>query len=147
VTGALNTVFGAIFTWLAKALSWFFSLFSQGWLGILTGLIVATALSFVSWLGWVQWRQWLNGRWLQKLPPMESLYQQMLQWSAQKGLRKHPAQTPLEYAQVSYQHHGPATAEVIDEICQAYVSWRYGGHPPHLSRLRQRWLELEKNRT
>jgi transglutaminase-like putative cysteine protease len=144
LTGALNTLFGAIFTCLAKAFSWFFSLFSQGWLGILTGLIVATALSFVSWLGWVQWRQWLNHRWLQKLPPMESLYQQMLQWAAQKGLGKHPAQTPLEYAQVSSQHHSPATAEVIDEICQAYVSWRYGGHPPQLSRLRQRWQELKK---
>nr|WP_330221298.1 DUF4129 domain-containing protein [Dolichospermum compactum] len=29
----------------------------------------------------------------------------MLQWNSQKGLSKHPSQTPLEYAQVSYQYH------------------------------------------
>jgi len=34
--------------------------------------------------------------WLAALPPMESLYQQMLNWAAAKGLGKHPA--PLEYA-------------------------------------------------
>lgn len=75
---------------------------------------------------------------------MESLYQQMLQWVDEKGLGKHPAQTPLEYASVSHQHHAPATAQVIDEICQAYVDWRYGGHTPNLNQLRARWQELKK---
>ncbi|MBR8839001.1 MAG: DUF4129 domain-containing protein [Stigonema ocellatum SAG 48.90 = DSM 106950] len=142
VTGLLNNVFGAIFNRLAKGFSWFFSLFSQGWLGTLTGLILATTLAFLSWLGWEQWREWRYRFARSKLPPMESLYQQMLQWLSQKGLRKHPAQTPTEYARASYQHYSPATAEVIDEICQAYVSWRYGGHAPNLSQLRQRWQEV-----
>lgn len=145
VTGLLNNVFGAIFSWIARVLSWFFSLFSQGWLGILTGVILATALAFLSWIGWKQWGEWRDRFALSKLPPMERLYQQMLKWATQKGLGKHPAQTPLEYAQVSYQHHSSATAEVIDEICQAYVSWRYGGHTPNVNRLRQRWQELQKN--
>ncbi len=144
VTGLLNNVFGTIFNWIGRAIAWFLALFSQGWFGVLTGLILGTAIAFFGWLGWGQWRQWRNRRWLKKLPAMESLYQQMLQWTAQKGLGKHPAQTPLEYAKVSYQHHPPTTAEVIDEICQAYVSWRYGGHPPNLKRLRESWQGLKK---
>ncbi|MCM0593123.1 MAG: DUF3488 and DUF4129 domain-containing transglutaminase family protein [Gloeotrichia echinulata CP02] len=144
VTGLLNNVFGTIFSWITRAIAWFFALFTQGWLGVLTGLIVGTTTAFFSWLGWEQWRNWRNQRRLRKLPPMESLYQQMLQWVAQKGLAKHQAQTPLEYARVSYQHHSPATAEVIDEISQAYVSWRYGGHTPDLKQLRQKWEELKK---
>ncbi|MGI8501663.1 MAG: transglutaminase TgpA family protein [Hassallia sp.] len=144
VTGLLNNIFGAIFSWIGKAIALVFALFYQGWLGVLTGLILATATAFLSWLGWVQWRKWLKHRTFRKLPPMESLYQQMLQWLAEKGFSKHPAQTPLEYASVSYQHHSEATAEVIDEICQAYNSWRYGGHAPNLNQLRQRWQEMKK---
>ncbi|MCF2149355.1 DUF3488 and DUF4129 domain-containing transglutaminase family protein [Desmonostoc muscorum LEGE 12446] len=144
VTGLLNNVFGTIFSWIGRAIAWFIALFSQGWFGVLTGLILGTTIAFFGWLGWGQWREWRNRRWLKKLPAMESLYQQMLQWTAQKGLGKHPAQTPLEYAKVSYQHHPSTTAEVIDEICQAYVSWRYGGHPPNLKRLRESWQGLKK---
>ncbi|TAE59789.1 MAG: DUF3488 domain-containing protein [Nostocales cyanobacterium] len=144
VTGFLNGLFGTLFTWLFRAIAWFFGLFSRGWIGIFTGLIVSTTIAFFGWLGWVQWKQWLNRRFLKKLPPMERLYQQMLQWTAQKGLGKHPAQTPLEYAQVSYSQHSQETAEVIDQICQAYVSWRYGGSDPNYQNLLQRWQELQK---
>lgn len=139
VTGLLNN----IFSWITEAIAWFLALFSQGWLGTLTGLIVATGLSFLGWLGWSQWRVWRRKRWLGKLPPMESLYQQMLSWTAAKGFSKHPSQTPLEYAQ-SYQHHSPPTAQVIAEICQAYVSWRYGGFSPNLNQLKQRLKDLKK---
>lgn len=144
VTGLLNNVFGTILSWIIRAIAWFLALFSQGWFGVLTGLILTTIAAFFGWLGWGQWRDWRNRRWLKKLPAMESLYQQMLQWTTQKGLGKHPAQTPLEYATVSYQHHALATAEVIDEISQAYVSWRYGGHTPNLKRLRERWQGIKK---
>jgi len=34
---------------------------------------------------------------------MESLYQQMLNWAAAKGLGKHPAQTPLNMPE--YRNH------------------------------------------
>lgn len=139
VTGLLNNVFGAVFSWLTKALSWFLGLFTQGWLGAITALAVATITSFLGWLSWVQWRQFAFQLHLSKLPPMESLYQQMLQWTATKGLGKHPAQTPLEYGSAAFGHHTPAIAEVINEICQAYVSWRYGGYSPDLNRLRKKW--------
>ncbi|OUL32563.1 transglutaminase [Nostoc sp. T09] len=147
IRGWLDYVFSTIFTWITRAIAWFFALFSQGWLGVLTGLILTTTTAFFCWLGWEQWREWLNRRWLRKLSPMESLYRQMLQWTAQKGLGKHPAQTPLEYARVAYQHHSPGNAQVIDEICQAYVSWRYGGYTPNLQQLRQRWQELKTTTT
>jgi len=145
VTGLLNNIFGAIFSWITRAITWFLALFSQGWVGVLTGLIVATGLSFLGWLGWNRWRVWRRRRWLGKLPPMESLYQQMLSWSAAKGFRKHPAQTPLEYANVSHQNHSPATAKVIEEICQAYVSWRYGGRLPNLKQLKQQLQDLKRS--
>lgn len=46
VTGFLNTLFGTIFGWLVRALVRFLALFSQGWLGVLTGLILATTTAF-----------------------------------------------------------------------------------------------------
>jgi cystathionine beta-lyase/cystathionine gamma-synthase len=84
---------------------------------------------------------------LKKLPPVESLYQQMLQRTATKGLGKHPSQTPLEYAQVSYNQHPRETAQIIDQICQAYVSWRYGELTPNWQELQQSWKELQKMKT
>jgi transglutaminase-like putative cysteine protease len=144
VTGFLNIVFGKLLIWLIRTFFRFLALFTQGWLGVLTGLIIATTTGFFGWFAWGQWRKWLKRRWLKKLPPMESLYQQMLQWLDEKGLGKHPAQTPLEYAHISHQQHPPATAQVIDEICQAYVGWRYGGQSPNLNRLQEKWQQLKK---
>jgi len=83
-------MFGAIFSWITKAN---LVLAVQGWVGVFTGLIVATGLSFLGWLAWNQWRVWRYSRWLAKLPPMESLINKQL--GSSKGLRKHPAQTPL----------------------------------------------------
>ena len=139
LTGLLNNVF----LWLGNAIAWFFGLFSQGWLGTLTGLIIATGLSFVSWLSFGQWKKWLNQRKLAKLPPMERLYRQMLAWTANKGDFKHSSQTPLEYAQSSYQRHTFTTAQVIEEICQAYVGWRYGSQAPNLVYLLQQWKTVK----
>lgn len=144
VTGVLEIVFGAIFSGIVGAIAWFLALFLHGWVGVLTALAVATSLSFLAFLSWNQWWRWREERQLAKLPPMESLYQQMLRWADQQGLYKHPAQTSLEYAQDSYQHHSLATAEVIDEICQAYVHWRYGGQNPNLIQLRHRWQGVTK---
>jgi transglutaminase-like putative cysteine protease len=144
VTGLLNNLFTIIFGTIAKIISWFLNLFFQGWLGILTGLITGVATAFGGWFVWDKWRQWRRYRITRKLPPMESLYLQMLQWLAAKGFRKHPSQTTLEYAKFSYQNHPVAIAEVIDEISQAYVSWRYGNRSPDLPHLQQRWLKLKK---
>ncbi len=142
VTGLLNNIFEKIFNAIAKLLSWIFSLFSQGIFGILGGLTLVSAASFVGWLGWDKWRKWRKWQFLDKLQPMEKLYQQMLLWTAEKGLTKHQAQTPLEYARVLHQHHSPTTAEVIEEISYAYVGWRYGAITPNLQSLRQKWQKI-----
>jgi hypothetical protein len=115
-------------------------------LGVLTGLLLATIASFCGWLGWTEWQKWLNRVWLNKLPPMERLYLRMLQWTSEKGLGKHPAQTPLEYAQVSQQQHPQAIAEVIEEICEAYVGWRYGGLEPNWKQLQSKWQGVKNLR-
>ncbi|MEM9922385.1 MAG: DUF3488 and DUF4129 domain-containing transglutaminase family protein [Cyanobacteria bacterium P01_D01_bin.50] len=143
LTGLLNGIFGKIFSAIAFLISWFFSLFSQGIFGILSGLTLVTATSLFAWLGWDKWRKLRYRQFLGKLQPMERLYQQMLQWTAEKGFTKHQAQTPLEYARVLYQHHSQATAQVMEEISYAYVGWRYGGTKPDLNSLRQKWQQIK----
>lgn len=142
VTGLLTN----IFAWIFGAIALLLGLFTQGWVGVLTGLIIATGLGFCCWLAWNQFQAWQCRRHLAKLPEMERLYQQMLAWTAQKGDRKHPAQTPLEYAQTAQLQQPPYTAQVIEEICKAYVSWRYGGKVPQLKYLQQKWQQLQKKR-
>ena len=145
VTSLLGTVWNLIIGSLGKVVSWLWAIVSNGWAGFFTGLILAIALAFLGWLGWTQWRTWRYRRWLAGLPPMESLYQQMLRVLGAKGYAKHPAQTPLEYARVSREQQPPASAEVIDEISQAYVRWRYGGQTPNVKQLRQRLRDLIKS--
>ena len=145
VTGWLNYIFGIIFGALARILSWFINLFSQGWLGILTGSIVTTGSAAIAWWIWGQWVYWRNQIALRKLPAVERLYQQMLQWMANKGMKKYPAQTPLEYARGVSRYHSPATAELIEDICQAYVKWRYGCYPADLKQLQQKWKQLQRD--
>src|SRR5919199_1320807 len=141
----LGEVWNWIIGWLLRIIGFIWGIVSNGWVGLFTGLILAIALAFLGWLGWRQWRTWRYRRWLAGLPPMENLYQQMLTLLSTKGYTKHPAQTPLEYAQVSRQHHSPDSAEVIDEISQAYVTWRYGERTPNIKHLRQRLRDLMKS--
>ncbi|NER46659.1 MAG: DUF3488 domain-containing protein [Symploca sp. SIO1A3] len=148
VNNWLSQLWNGIIGTALRVFVWFWRLLSSGWLGLFTGLILAIALSFLGWLGWQQWKSWRYRRWLAALPPMENLYQQMLKVLSAKGYRKHPAQTPLEYAKTMGQKQPPASAEVIDEISQAYVRWRYGGHKPNIQQLRQRfksWIKSLKS--
>lgn len=145
VNNFLNNVFGAIFAWVFGAIAWFFALFTQGWVGLFTGLLVIIGLSFLGWLAWNGWRHWRYQRWLNKLHPMESIYHQMLRWLGENGLRKHPASTPFEYASASRQQYADERGEAIEEISQAYVNWRYGGESPNLGYLRRRLEVLRKS--
>jgi Domain of unknown function (DUF4129) len=101
--------------------------------------MVLTLLSFLFWLSWQGWQTWWYRRWLSKQPPMESLYQQMVSWLSQQGFRKHPAQTPLEYAKQAETVQPSSRVQTIQDISQAYVSWRYGGQTPNLRDLQQRF--------
>ena len=145
VTGWLNYVFGIIFGAVARIFSWFINLFSQGWLGVLKGSIATTGVALISWWGWRRLLYWRSKIALRKLPPIERLYQQMLQWMANQGIKKHPAQTPLEYAQDVSRYHSPGTAKLIEDICQAYVKWRYGCYPANFKQIQQKWKQLQRN--
>ncbi|MBW4622431.1 MAG: DUF3488 and DUF4129 domain-containing transglutaminase family protein [Cyanosarcina radialis HA8281-LM2] len=146
VTEWLGGVWEAIAKSLMGAIAWFFALFSKGWLGWLTAAGVAIAVGFIGWLGWNELLSWRYRRWLATLHPMERLYQQMLKTLANQGYPKHPAQTPLEYAQVSKERHSPERGQIIAEISQAYVSWRYGQQDPKIDRLQQKWRSIERQR-
>jgi protein-glutamine gamma-glutamyltransferase len=145
VKSYLGEVWNWTMGWLIRIIGFVWRIVSSGWVGFFAGLILAIALGFLGWLGWNQWRTWRYRRWLSSLPPMERLYQQMLTVLGTKGYAKHPAQTPLEYANLSRQHHPPTFGEVIDEISQAYVRWRYGNQTPNIQYLRQRLRELIKS--
>ena len=145
VTSLLNRVVGAIVQWLGGILSWLVGLLFRGWIGLFSGLILLTGLSFVSWLSWQGWQKWSDRRRLRKLPPMESLYQQMLSELAKQGFRKHPTQTPMEYARQDELQMGD-WAQTIQDISQAYVRWRYGGHSPNLRELQQQFRAMRKTK-
>ncbi len=145
VTSVLGSLWNLIIRSLGAVISRLWAILSDGWVGLFAGLILAIALGFFGWLGWNQWRTWRYQRWLSGLPPMESIYQQMVRILGTKGYAKHPAQTPLEYAKASRQHQPPTSAEVIDEISQAYVRWRYGDQKPNIKQLRQRLRDLVKS--
>lgn len=142
----LRSGFGAIYTAIASfigiIIGWLWGLLARGWFGLFASLILAISLGFFVWLVWNQWRAWRYRRWLAKLPAMESIYQQMLAILKTQGFPKHPAFTPLEYAHQMRSHHSPPMAEVIEEISQAYVRWRYGGEEVNLNYLRNRLREL-----
>lgn len=144
VTGVLNRIFEVVASTLGNLIGWVTALFAQGWMGLLTGLGVATVLGFLGWLGWSGWQVWRYRRWLSHLPPMEALYQQMLRWLETQGSRKPPFQTPLEYAQDCRNHYSPDRAQVIDNISHAYVKWRYGRHTPDLGKLKLQLQQLQK---
>ena len=144
VTGWLNWIFGTIVGWAAFAVVWLLGLFSQGWVGVFVGLLLAIGLGFLGWLSGRGWRWWRDRRWLAKLPPMERLYQQMVRGLTRQGFPRHPAQTPLEYARQVQERQPPTRAAAIEEISQAYVRWRYGGQSTDLARLKQRLRQLQK---
>jgi transglutaminase-like putative cysteine protease len=145
VTSLLTRFFGAIAGWIMAAITWFIGLFSKGWLGLFTALLVGTGTGFLGWLSWQGWRKWQHYRWLSDLPPMERLYQQMLRWLALRGYRKRPNQTPLEYARQCWESQPATRAAAIEEISQAYVQWRYGGKIPNLNPLKRRLRDLKKS--
>jgi protein-glutamine gamma-glutamyltransferase len=128
-----------------RILGWLWRFISGSLIGVLVGLILATILGFLSWFGFKQMRSRSYRRRLAKLPPMEKLYQQMLETLKVKGYPKHPAQTPLEYARLAYEHNPPA-AEIIDEISQAYVRWRYGEQTQNIDYLKRQLKMLIRSR-
>jgi transglutaminase-like putative cysteine protease len=145
VTAWLAQIWSLTLGWLVVGIAWFFSLFSQGWLGVFIGVAISIAISFGGWLGWNQWRKWQHQQWLKKLPPVERIYQQMLAQLSSQGSPKHPTQTPLEYAQNVRDTRTSAIGMSVAEISQAYMAWRYGQQPQQLDRLQGLLKDLQKS--
>ncbi|MEL6225058.1 MAG: DUF3488 and DUF4129 domain-containing transglutaminase family protein [Cyanobacteria bacterium J06627_8] len=140
-------LFADVMTVIAQAVGWAIAtavaLFTGGWTGVLLGIVVAIVLAFVGWLLWVGGRSLLHQLWLRKLPPMESLYQQMLDYFSVQGFRKSSAQTPLEYVDALKSHQSTERLAVAEEIARAYVQWRYGNLRPDVTKLEQQWRRVK----
>jgi protein-glutamine gamma-glutamyltransferase len=144
VSSWLNRIFGTLFTELGRWLGWLFGGFTKSWWGFFRGLFGTVLASFLGWLSWQSWRQWRYYRRLKRLPAMERLYRQMLDWLGSQGVGKHPAQTPLEYADQAQTQHPPHRAAVIQAISAAYVQWRYGGTVPDLGPLQRQFKTIRQ---
>ncbi|MGB8701167.1 MAG: transglutaminase domain-containing protein, partial [Thermosynechococcaceae cyanobacterium] len=141
VAGFLSGVLEAIGTLLAQLIG----LVSNGWMGLLTLFLLTCGGSIGLWGLWQGWQAWRTFTQLQKLPPMERLYRQMLAFLAEQGLQKHPAETPLEYVRQVRLAYPPTQADLVAELSQAYLLWRYGNSTPDLPYLQARWQLLKRS--
>jgi transglutaminase-like putative cysteine protease len=146
VTAWLAQIWSLTLGWLAVGVSLFFGLFSQGWLGIFSGSAIAISIAFCAWWSWQQWKQWQHRQWLKKLSPVDRIYHQMLAQLADRGISKHPAQTPLEYAQTVQDSSTAATSLLVTDISQAYTTWRYGAEAQQIDRLQALLTNLKKQK-
>ena len=140
ITGILSGVAATVVTALGRLLG----LLTTGWSGMITGLLICTGGGLLGWLGWHGWRWWRYRSWLVTLPPMERLYRRMLGQLAAQGIDKRPAQTPLEYLHQVKQTVPAVKADIVTQITQAYLSWRYGGQSVNLPYLRQQLRQLRR---
>ena len=152
VAGVFNYIWNVIIGSLISFVTGLWRFFSQGWGGVLTGLMTLVGVSFLGWLGWQQIQRWRYQRWLSQLPPIEGLYQQMLKLLADQGIVKHPSQTPFEYLETVDSTVDRSQREVVEEISEAYVSWRYGEYEANvdylegnLKHLKRSFQRLQKN--
>ena len=140
--------------WVSGAISLFskllgkvLALFSEGWLGIIKLCFLSFGLGIGGWGLWHAVRSFQTFAQLRRLPPMARLYQQMLQFMAEQGIQKHPTETPLEYVQQVRLTYPIAKADIVAELSQAYVTWRYGEQIPDIPYLHQRLLLLRRQHT
>ncbi len=143
VTAWLATIWALTLGWLMWGIGWFFSLFNRGWLGIFIGTAISIAIGYIAWFGWQQWQKWRHLQWLKKLAPVERIYQQMLAQLRDRGIPKHPAQTPLEYAQIIRDNCTHGIGILVGEISIAYTAWRYGEESQEIDRLQQLLRDLK----
>ena len=146
LTNSLSALWHGLINLCVNFSKWFWSLLSQGWLGIFTAIVLLGGMIILSWLGWRKLASLGNILGLGKLAPMEKLYRQMLKILATRGYPKHPAQTPMEYAIASRVNLQETAGEIVEEITQAYVAWRYGQYKPNTNYLRRRLRLLKPSR-
>jgi protein-glutamine gamma-glutamyltransferase len=142
-------VFQGVFNLLGNILGEIVRLISQGVLGWLTLLLLGTSAGFVLWLLWQQLRQLRRQQQLQKLPGMERLYQQMMDWLQLQGVDRPSSLTPFEYMHyakniVPHLRSVPGH-QVLDSIVHHYVEWRYGSVDTDVETLSRSFLRLRRS--
>lgn len=145
VTGVL----AGVFAWLDQVWRWFLGLFSEGFGGVIQGLLIILAMVVVVWVAWQSWQSLAYRSRLGKLPPVERLYQEMLDWFAERGLPKSPSQTPWEYLQTLPNKSGqlgqsPHSQPMPEKITAAYLAWRYGKQVANIPELYQGWRQFKR---
>ncbi len=146
VTAWISQIWSLTLGWLVVGIALFFGLFSQGRLGIFAGTAIGISIAFCGWWSWQQWRKWQHRQWLKKLAPVDRIYQQMLAQLRAQGVSKHPAQTPMEYAQTVRENRSATTSLLVTEISQAYTAWRYGSEPQQIDRLQNLLTSLKREK-
>ncbi len=140
---------GGAIAFLGKAIGKLLALFSEGWLGIIKLCLLSFGFGIGAWGTWQLGRAIQNFYQLRRLPPMARLYQQMLGFLAVQGLQKHPTETPLEYVQQVRLTYPAEKAELVAELSDAYIAWRYGESIPDIPYLQKRLqlLKRQQNRS
>jgi transglutaminase-like putative cysteine protease len=139
VTAWIATIWGYVA--LVVIVVWNFLVGS--WLGAFVALAMVIALAFGGWLLWKSFRRWRYQRWLQRQPPMEQIYQQLLQrlnliWPKQQS------QTPGEYLVALGEYADPLMMATAQPIVVAYVAWRYGHQLPAIDYLRSLLQDIQR---
>ncbi|MEB3229465.1 MAG: DUF4129 domain-containing transglutaminase family protein, partial [Leptolyngbyaceae bacterium] len=144
ITGLISGLFTLFTTTLGRIVGMVAALLAGDWVKFFVGLATLTGVAFGVWLVKSGWNAIAYRLWLAKLHPMEAIYQQMLRWLAQKGFRKSAAQTPSEYAEAMRDRHPTDKSEIIENISNAYVHWRYGNQAADIQTLEQQLKELKQ---
>lgn len=134
----LTAVVAVIGEGLAQALGFF----TSSWQGWVAGLLVLSGIAVLAWLTPQGWQWWCYRRYLATLPPMERLYQRMLHLLADRGMPKRQHETPLEYAHRLQKTGKEPIANLVTDISQIYVSWRYGQQMHDLNNVHLRFQTL-----
>ncbi|MEM6251335.1 MAG: transglutaminaseTgpA domain-containing protein [Cyanobacteria bacterium P01_D01_bin.156] len=116
----------------------------QGWLSLLWGIAGLTGVSFLGWLGWQGWRRWQRQLTLARLAPVEKGYRQMLHILERQGFSKRPSQTPLEYAAELQQRSDFTQGNLVGQMIDRYVRWRYGGETVNIEGVQSELRELRR---
>ena len=116
----------------------------QGWLSLLWWAVGLTGAGFLGWLGFQGWRRWQRQHRLNHLAPAENVYQQMLWVLDQQGYGKRASQTPLEYAAGLQQRADFRQGNLVRQMIERYVGWRYGGQPIDMDGLRSGLQQLKQ---
>lgn len=148
LSGVINWVLLA----LVRSLNWLAAWFGRGWLGAVMGSLILIGVAFGLWLLWQAIAAWRYRRQLAKLPPVEALYRQVVDWLGDReDWPKRPTQTPWEYVRwcEAAAARDPAAGRsqrlaLLSTVSDAYARWHYGGQAIDPAPLRQQWHQVRR---